>query len=109
MMATKDTTATNARLLRAAAHALALLFVPSTALAEPGRDLVTHIRDGAIETVIFGLLGIALLLVGYKAFQMIVPWDVNKEIEADHNTAVAIVLAGLFIGVSVIIAAVLVS
>lgn len=106
MMVTKDTSTARHRTF---AQAFALLLLPSTALAEPGRDLVTHIRDGAIETVIFGLLGIALLLLGYKAFQMIVPWDVNKEIEADHNTAVAIVLAGLFIGVSVIIAAVLVS
>lgn len=68
-----------------------------------------HVLRGVVETLIFGALGILLLLGGYRAFSATVPWNVNKELEADHNVAVAIVIGSLFLGLSIIIAAVLLS
>ena len=95
------------------ATALAVLIPAAAALAQEHAHpqgfnywkLLTDVAD----TVLFGLLGIGLLVLGYKIFDWSVPWNLNKEIEGDQNIAAAIVLAALFLGVSIIIAAVIVS
>lgn len=58
-----------------------------------------------VSALIFGVLGIALMILGYKAFDWITPkLDVEKELAENHNVAVAIVIAALLIGVSILIA-----
>lgn len=51
---------------------------------------------------IFGLLGILVMVIGYLIFDKIIPLDFNKELE-NKNTAVAIVVAGLLIGIAIIV------
>ena len=57
-----------------------------------------------INTLIYTALGIAVFLIGYKIFDWIVPCDFNKELE-NKNIAIAIVIAGFFVGLAIIIAA----
>lgn len=57
-----------------------------------------------LATILYGLLGIALAITGYKVFERVVPFDVNKELEEDHNTSVAIVIGSIILGVSAIVA-----
>jgi uncharacterized membrane protein YjfL (UPF0719 family) len=57
-----------------------------------------------IATLVYGLLGIAMAMLGYKAFERMVPFDVNRELEEDQNISIAIVIGSIIIGVSVIIA-----
>ena len=61
-----------------------------------------------IVTLIFGLLGILLIVMGFKIFDWLCP-KINVEVELaeKHNIAVAIVIAAVIIGVSIVTAAVL--
>nr|WP_243277870.1 DUF350 domain-containing protein [Clostridium yunnanense] len=54
----------------------------------------------------FGLLGIVIMAVGYVIFDKLIPADFNKELE-NKNTAVAIVIAGMLIGVAIIVSKVI--
>jgi putative membrane protein len=59
-----------------------------------------------IGTGTFGLAGIALMLVAYKLFDIVTPKiDVQDELAKNKNVAVGIVVAGLFVGVGLIVAA----
>jgi putative membrane protein len=59
----------------------------------------------ALTAVIFGVIGILLMVLGYKVFEWITPkLDVERELAENHNLAVAIVVAALLIGISIIIA-----
>ena len=62
----------------------------------------TGIFKDILLSLIFGLLGIIVMGVGYKIFDWIIPLDFNKELEK-NNISVAIVIAGFLIGVAVIV------
>ncbi len=87
----------------------ALAFVPRTVLAAGEADPWSHLIQGVIGTVIFGLLGIVLAVLGQKVFEWTTPYSVRKELEEDQNTAVAIVMASMTLGISIIIAATILS
>lgn len=53
-------------------------------------------------SALFGMLGIFIMGIGYVIFDKIIPLDFNKELEK-NNTAVAIVIAGLLIGIAIIV------
>lgn len=46
-----------------------------------------------------------MFILAYKVYDLIVPFDLTKELEEDQNIAVGIVIAGMIIGISIIIAA----
>ncbi|MBL8866907.1 MAG: DUF350 domain-containing protein [Planctomycetia bacterium] len=51
----------------------------------------------------FGLLGIALLVIGFKIFELVTPRvDLEKEL-ADKNMAVGVVVGALLIGIALIV------
>ncbi|KZL91689.1 DUF350 domain-containing protein [Clostridium magnum] len=56
-------------------------------------------------SALFGILGIFIMIIGYVIFDKIIPLDFNKELEK-NNTAVAIVIAGLLIGIAIIVSSV---
>lgn len=59
-----------------------------------------------LATAIFGLVGIALMLVGFKVFDWMTPRiDLEKELGENKNVAVAIVIASVMIGIAIVIAA----
>jgi putative membrane protein len=63
---------------------------------------------GVVSTLIFGLLGIVLTVFGFKLFDWLTPRiDVERELAENHNVAVAIVVAAIILGISIVIAAVL--
>jgi putative membrane protein len=63
-----------------------------------------------LSTTIFGLLGIVLIVLGFKIFDWLSPKiNVETELAEKHNIAVAIVVAAIILGVSVVIAAVLIT
>lgn len=53
-------------------------------------------------SLIFGILGIMIMAIGYVIFDKMIPLDFNKELE-QKNIAVAIVIAGLLIGIAIIV------
>jgi putative membrane protein len=63
-----------------------------------------HFCSGLILSSAFGFVGIVLLLLGYLLFDVITPRiDVQKEL-TEKNTAVAIVIASLLLGIAYIVA-----
>jgi len=53
-------------------------------------------------SALFGLLGIIIMALGYIIFDKMIPLDFNKELEK-NNMSVAIVIAGLLIGIAIIV------
>lgn len=57
-----------------------------------------------IATIIYAILALVLMFVGYKIFDMITPYNFAEEIK-EKNPAVGAVIAGIFIAVAIIIKA----
>lgn len=53
-------------------------------------------------SAVFGVLGIIIMALGYLIFDKMIPLDFNKELEKG-NVAVGIVIAGLLVGVAIIV------
>jgi uncharacterized membrane protein YjfL (UPF0719 family) len=58
-----------------------------------------------INSLVFSGIGIAVLFITYFILEKITPENTWKKITEENNTAVALVLAALIIGVSMIISA----
>ena len=59
--------------------------------------------NSLLGTAAFGLLGLALMLIGFKAFELITRrLDIEKQLE-DRNMAVGVVVASLLLGLSLIV------
>ncbi|KIO53931.1 DUF350 domain-containing protein [Flavobacterium hibernum] len=58
-----------------------------------------------VNSIIFSLLGIVILIVGYFIIEKLTPENTWKEVTEKNNIAVAIVLAAFIIGISMIISA----
>ncbi len=61
--------------------------------------------EGILSAVIYSIVGIIVLLVGFKIFDKATPFNLNKEIAEDNNAAAGIALAGMLIALGVIVAA----
>ncbi len=61
---------------------------------------------GIVWSLVFGLIGIILTMLGFKIFDWITPKiDVETELAQKQNIAVAIVCAAVIVGISIVIAA----
>jgi uncharacterized membrane protein YjfL (UPF0719 family) len=58
-----------------------------------------------ITTAIFTAFGLLVFAIAYLIMLKATPFSIRKEIEEDHNTALAIVIGAIIIGISIIIAA----
>ncbi len=71
-------------------------------------NLWERLWGGFVLALVFGLLGIALMALGFKVFDWITPrLDIEKELSEKGNTAVAIVVAAVIIAVAIIVAVVI--
>ena len=85
--------------------AAALAAAPAAAWAQgPGVPRI-GIGTGLILSIVYGLIGILLLMVGYKIFEWITPFSVEDALSKDQNRAVGIVVAGMFLAIGIVIAA----
>ena len=58
-----------------------------------------------VEGVVFSIVGLIILMVGYKVFDMATPYDLNRQIAEENNTAAGIAVAGVLISLGIIVAA----
>ena len=65
--------------------------------------------DALLSTVLFGLLGIVLAIVGFKLFDIVVKFDLEREICEKQNLAVAVMCGFMVLGICLIIAATVLS
>lgn len=59
-----------------------------------------------VATIIYAILSILLMFVGYKFFDLITPFNFAEEIK-EKNPAVGVIIAGIFISTAIIIKAAL--
>jgi len=69
-------------------------------------DLSPMIRT-FLSTVGYTIFGLIVFALAYWVMVKLSPFPLRKEIEEDHNTAVAILMAAVILGLAIIIAAVL--
>lgn len=58
-----------------------------------------------VLTIIYSILGLMFFGIGYFLFEKITPFSVRKEIEEDQNTALAVIIGAVIIGLAIIVAA----
>jgi uncharacterized membrane protein YjfL (UPF0719 family) len=61
--------------------------------------------DNLLASLVYSLIGLAVFVAGLFVFRLIMPFDVHKEIEADQNTALGIVMGSFILGLAIIVAA----
>jgi putative membrane protein len=62
---------------------------------------------GICETVIYSLLGIILMGIGFLFIKLFTPFSIKKEIEDDQNTSLGIIIGSIILGISIIVGAVI--
>jgi uncharacterized membrane protein YjfL (UPF0719 family) len=64
-----------------------------------------RIGDALVSSAVFAGIGLVVFAIAFFLMIKVTPFSVRKEIEEDQNTALAIIMAGVIIGISLIIAA----
>jgi putative membrane protein len=65
-----------------------------------------NLGSALLSAALFGVLGIALTMLGYKCFDWITPrLDLQQELAEKGNIAVAIVVAAVIIGTVIVVVA----
>lgn len=60
--------------------------------------------NSVVTTIIFGVLGTLLTILGFKVFDWLTPFNLEKEVCEKQNMAVAVVCAAMMLGISLIVA-----
>ena len=58
-----------------------------------------------LASVVYSAVGVVIFLIAYKLLERFMPFNVDKELAEDQNTAVGIVVGSVMIGLAIIIAA----
>jgi uncharacterized membrane protein YjfL (UPF0719 family) len=58
-----------------------------------------------VASFVYSLLGMAVFALGFLIIRWVCPFSLRKEIEEDQNTALAIVIGSILLGLGIIIAA----
>ena len=59
--------------------------------------------DNLFLAIGYGFLSMAMLFVGYKIFDWLIPYDIQKEIFENKNTAAAIFMGLVLVSIAIII------
>ena len=63
-------------------------------------EQLTH---GVVNTVVYSLVGLVAFALAFWIMEKLAPFSLRKEIEEDHNTALAIIMSAVILGISLII------
>ncbi len=72
-------------------------------------NYLTSLLYGICETAIYSIVGIILMGLGFLLIKLFTPFSIKKEIEEDQNTSLAIIIGSIILGISLIVAAVILS
>ncbi|HEX2188882.1 MAG TPA: DUF350 domain-containing protein [Longimicrobiaceae bacterium] len=64
-----------------------------------------QLAGGLLAAAVYAVLGIVIFVAAIVAVDRMTPGTLWKEIIEEHNTALAVMMAGLSIGLSIVIAA----
>ena len=57
-----------------------------------------------VTTLVFVFIGLIVFTVAFLVVVLVSPFSVKKEIEEDQNTALAVIIGAMIIGIAIIIA-----
>lgn len=57
-----------------------------------------------VLSLIYSAVGIGIFMIAYKVIEMVMPFDLNKELAEDQNTAVGVLVGSVMLGLALIIA-----
>src|ERR1700739_493296 len=77
--------------------------VPTTTTREENE--MTPLVNSIVNAVVFAFLGIVVFTVVFVVMDKVTPYHLWKEIVQEHNTALAILVGAMSIGICIIIAA----
>lgn len=60
--------------------------------------------ESIASTLVFGIIGIVLAIIGFKLFDAAISFNVEREICENKNVAAAILAGSVVLGISIIIA-----
>lgn len=63
-----------------------------------------NMGEAVVSSAVFAGIGLVVFGIAFWVMNKLAPFSVKKEIEDDQNVALAIIMAGVIIGVSLIIA-----
>ncbi|MRG92351.1 DUF350 domain-containing protein [Polyangium spumosum] len=66
---------------------------------------ISQLLKASLATLIFVGIGLVVFAVAFLIITKVTPFSIRKEIEEDQNTALAIVIGSVILGLSWIIAA----
>ena len=58
-----------------------------------------------VASIVYSLIGIVMFAASCVIIKLVTPFSLRKEIEEDQNTALAILIGSVILGLSIIIAA----
>lgn len=62
---------------------------------------------GVVDTVIYSLVGVVLMGLGFLIITFFTPFSIKKEIEDDQNISLGIIIGAVILGISIIVASVI--
>ena len=62
-----------------------------------------NLGEAAVSSAVFAGIGLVVFGLAFWIMNKLAPFPIKKEIEEDHNVALAIIMAGVIIGISLII------
>ena len=89
-----ETIAQQASLLSASSFSGGLLVVP-----------MNELMNVLVTTLVFTVFGLVAFAAAFLVMGKVTPFSLRKELEDDHNTALAIVMGAVILGIALIIAA----
>ncbi|MCC6806667.1 MAG: DUF350 domain-containing protein [Deltaproteobacteria bacterium] len=67
--------------------------------------LIDGLIKPAVFTLIFVIIGLVFFALAFKIIEKVTPFSIRKELEEDQNTALAIVMGSIIIGIAMIVSA----
>jgi putative membrane protein len=79
--------------------------VPSRPKGRHTRMDIAQALKPLVLTVVYSAVGAGMFALSFFLITKVTPFSIRKEIEEDHNVALAIIIAAVIVGISIIIAA----
>jgi putative membrane protein len=58
-----------------------------------------------VASIVYSVIGIVMFAASFLVIKLVTPFSLRKEIEEDQNTALALLIGSVILGLSIIIAA----
>ena len=60
--------------------------------------------EALLASAAFSVVGLVVFIVAFLLMNKLAPFSLRKEIEEDHNTALAIIMGAIILGIALIVA-----